>query len=175
MGYDRFIDLLPVDTWKFLPHTFAYEISYGLWTPYDYLIMLSHIIATAVARGGGRIIISLPPRHGKAMDIHTPIPTPNGWKEIGNLHPGDKVFDESGLPCNVVAITPVWKNRPSCKVITDSNDEITADYEHEWKVRLCRKHKIFKIHTTKYLLDRTSERKAMIQKHHGLQLPDKIL
>jgi len=38
---------------------------------------------------------------------------------------------------------------------------------------LCRKHKIFKIHTTKYLLDRTSERKAMIQKHHGLQLPDK--
>lgn len=66
MGYDRFIDILPNDTWKYLPHTFAAEMSDGLWVPYQYLVMISHIVTTVIARGGGRIMISLPPRHGKS-------------------------------------------------------------------------------------------------------------
>lgn len=74
MGYDRFLAELPADTWKLLPHTFAAIMSDGLWTPYSYLVMISHILASVIARGGGRILISLPPRHGKSWLISQWLP-----------------------------------------------------------------------------------------------------
>lgn len=67
MGYDRFLEILPSDTWKLLPHTFAVHMSEGKWIPFKYLVMISHIIATAIGMGGGRIAISVPPRHGKSF------------------------------------------------------------------------------------------------------------
>jgi predicted phage terminase large subunit-like protein len=74
LGYDRFLELLPADTWKFLPHTFASVMSDHLWTPYPYLVMLSNILVTAIARGNGRILISLPPRHGKSWFVSQWLP-----------------------------------------------------------------------------------------------------
>jgi predicted phage terminase large subunit-like protein len=74
LGYDRFLEYLPADTWKFLPHTFASVMSDGLWTPYPYLVMLSHILATVISRGNGRILISLPPRHGKSWFVSQWLP-----------------------------------------------------------------------------------------------------
>ncbi len=49
------------------PHLFAREMSQGKWIGYDYLIYISKIIAKAVIRGGARIIIEAPPRHGKSL------------------------------------------------------------------------------------------------------------
>lgn len=75
MGYDRFIEeQLPPDVWKYLPHTFATVMSGGLWVPFKHLILLSHIITSAIARGNGRIIISLPPRHGKSWFLSQWLP-----------------------------------------------------------------------------------------------------
>ena len=74
MGYDRFLSGLPADTWKLLPHTFASVMSDGLWKPYDYLVMISHILASVIARGNGRVLISLPPRHGKSWFISMWLP-----------------------------------------------------------------------------------------------------
>jgi predicted phage terminase large subunit-like protein len=75
MGYDRFIeDQLPPDVWKYLPHTFATVMSGGLWVAFKHLILLSHIITAAIAKGGGRIIISLPPRHGKSWFLSQWLP-----------------------------------------------------------------------------------------------------
>lgn len=74
MGYDRFLEDLPADTWKLLPHTLASVMSGGSWQPYRYLVMISHIIAAAVARGNGRILISIPPRHGKSWFISQWLP-----------------------------------------------------------------------------------------------------
>ena len=37
-------------------------------------------------------------RGGKAMDINTLVPTPDGWKTMGALKAGDWVFGESILP-----------------------------------------------------------------------------
>lgn len=74
MGYDRFMDILPADTWKYLPHTFATVMSDGLWKPYAYLVMISHILATIIGAGGGRVLISLPPRHGKSWFVSQWLP-----------------------------------------------------------------------------------------------------
>lgn len=39
---------------------------------------------------------------GKEACIETPVPTPYGWKRLGDIDPGDLVFDESGRPCVVL-------------------------------------------------------------------------
>src|SRR5437588_333538 len=38
---------------------------------------------------------------GKALAADTPVPTPNGWRTMGELEPGDSVFDRDGHPTPV--------------------------------------------------------------------------
>lgn len=83
--------------------------------------------------------------HGKALDLNTPIPTPDGWKKLGDIHPGDSVFDENGKPCRVVAETEIQYDRPCYLVGFNDGTEIVADANHEWltddyKSRLSRAH-----------------------------------
>ncbi|HMJ80697.1 MAG TPA: dCTP deaminase, partial [Candidatus Dormibacteraeota bacterium] len=35
---------------------------------------------------------------GKALALDTPVPTPAGWRTMGELEPDDLVFDERGAP-----------------------------------------------------------------------------
>src|ERR1700738_2951266 len=43
-------------------------------------------------------------RSGKALDVSTPIPTPTGWTTMGEIQPGDVVYDGAGMaPLVVVA------------------------------------------------------------------------
>lgn len=70
--------------------------------------------------------------HGKALCLETMIPTPDGWKRMGDLRPGDRVFDEAGKPCNVVAETEVMQGRPCYRVVFSDGTEIVADEQHEW-------------------------------------------
>jgi predicted phage terminase large subunit-like protein len=60
--------------WRFLPHTLAENLSGGNWQPYIYLTMISHLISESVAKGNGRLIVSLPPRHGKSELISHWVP-----------------------------------------------------------------------------------------------------
>jgi len=60
--------------WKYLPHTLAMHVSEGKWVPYAYLVFVSHVIATVMAQGGGRIIVEWPPRHGKSMFLSQYLP-----------------------------------------------------------------------------------------------------
>src|SRR5690606_23701755 len=46
---------------------------------------------------------------------------------------------------------------------------IIADAEHEWLVRLCRKHGVFKTKTTHQLALRSSKRAPMVAKQGSLQ------
>ena len=66
---------MPGDLWKLLPHTFAAIMSEGAWIAFKYLVMISHVIAMAIAMGGGRIAISVPPRHGKSWFLSQWVPT----------------------------------------------------------------------------------------------------
>lgn len=70
--------------------------------------------------------------HGKALSLDTEIPTPDGWKKMADIHPGDKVFDENGMPCKVIAETEVQLNRPCYFVRFNDGTEIVADAKHEW-------------------------------------------
>jgi DNA segregation ATPase FtsK/SpoIIIE-like protein len=70
---------------------------------------------------------------GKALALDTPIPTANGWSTMGDLRPGDQVFDERGRVCKVVAATPVMHNRPCYEVEFSDGTVIVADAEHQWR------------------------------------------
>lgn len=119
----------------------------------------------------GRAIIMMPPGSAKALALDTPIPTPDGWKAMGDLRIGDQVFDERGYSCNVTWVSPVWRDRQVYAVTTDCGDQIIADEEHEWLVRLCGKRPSFKIKETRALCKRRSKR-PMIDRSKALQLSE---
>lgn len=68
---------------------------------------------------------------GKRLDSDTLIPVPEGWKRLGNLKPGDHVFDHAGNPVRVLAVydgTPAVAYR-----LTFSDGSILdADADHLW-------------------------------------------
>ncbi len=67
--------LLSGDGWRLTPATTAIKLSGGWWKATKHLLYISTIIATAISRGGARIIVSMPPRHGKSelLSIWTPV------------------------------------------------------------------------------------------------------
>jgi hypothetical protein len=70
--------------------------------------------------------------YGKALDIETDIPTPDGLKKMKDLKVGDRVFDENGKPCNVINATDVMLNRNCFKVLFNDGTEVIADENHLW-------------------------------------------
>jgi deoxycytidine triphosphate deaminase len=69
---------------------------------------------------------------GKALAIDTPIPTPIGWRAMGDLEPGEAVFDETGAPTTIVAATPPLIDRPCREVIFSDGTRVVADASHQW-------------------------------------------
>jgi predicted phage terminase large subunit-like protein len=63
------------DAVKFTPATLANFRTGGKWVPAEHLLFLSSILAHEISQGDARIIVELPPRHGKSEEIsvHTPI------------------------------------------------------------------------------------------------------
>jgi len=52
--------------WRFLPHTLAERLSGGKWVSYEYLKRISHLVVECISKGNGRLVVTLPPRHGKS-------------------------------------------------------------------------------------------------------------
>lgn len=75
------------------------------------------------------------PGTGKALAIDTPIPTPDGWKPMGDLEVGDKVFDEKGHICNVTMVTPVMHDRECFEMKFSDNTSMVCDADHQWFTR----------------------------------------
>src|SRR5690625_5267108 len=94
-------------------------------------VELARLVATNIAAGaptllqGGTGI-------GKALDVTTPITTPNGFVPIGELKVGDQVFDERGHQCAVTAAYEVLHDRPWNEVVFSDGTAIVADEEHLW-------------------------------------------
>lgn len=69
---------------------------------------------------------------GKALGTQTIVPTPDGWKTMGDLAVGDVVFAEDGRPCNVTGVSEVQYDRECFEVEFDDGTVIVADAEHLW-------------------------------------------
>lgn len=64
-GLEAFV----AESWRLEPHTFAERASYGRWRAWPHLAFIGRRVAEAIVRGNGRVIINLPPGHGKSEAI----------------------------------------------------------------------------------------------------------
>jgi len=71
---------------------------------------------------------------GKALALDTPLPTPDGWRTMGDLRVGDRVFDANGEPTVVVSATEVMHDRECREVVFSDGITIVADVDHQWEV-----------------------------------------
>lgn len=74
-----------------------------------------------------------PAQTGKGLALDTPIATPTGWSDMGDLKVGDMVFDENGNPTKVVFVSEIH-HRPCFEVEFDNGEVITTDDYHKWLV-----------------------------------------
>ncbi len=86
---------------------------------------------------GEHLVLEAPTGVGKALDVETPIPTPTGWKRMGDLVAGDLVFDETGQPTRVVAAFDTMYKRPCYEVVFSDGSSLIADAEHQWATYTC--------------------------------------
>lgn len=73
-------------------------------------------------------------RIGKALDINTPIPTPNGFKKMKDISDLDYVFDENGKPTKVKWSGDIMYDRPCYSISFSDGSSVIADEEHEWAI-----------------------------------------
>jgi phage terminase large subunit GpA-like protein len=99
---------------------------------------------------------------GKALCVKTPIPTPCGWKTMGDLSAGDKVYDENGLECNVTFVTETMHDRECYRIGFSDGASVVADAEHMWPVspfsdvkliksQILKTHEMFKNNSAMYV------------------------
>lgn len=78
--------------------------------------------------------IYLPRKNIKALSLDTPVPTPSGWKTMGDIRAGDLVFGRDGRPTTVIAESDVFHNQKCYEVEFEDGDKITTGADHIWTV-----------------------------------------
>lgn len=76
--------------------------------------------------------IEIPKKMGKQLALDTLIPTPDGFTTMGEIKVGDKVFDERGMVCNVVAKSEVDFEEQGYKITFKDGEIVIAGARHEW-------------------------------------------
>lgn len=125
-------------------------------------------------------VITVPFRHGKALEVNTLIPTPDGFKKIKDLNPGDYVYGENGKPVRIIAKSPVWKNRNLIKVTADRDEVIYCDEKHLWKCKCDLRQREYKVYEAGILAEHGNTRcvkmpKPLFGENKKLLIPPYLL
>lgn len=80
-------------------------------------------------------ILSIPRKNGKALALDTPIPTPTGWKTMGEITVGDYVYDTHGNPVRVIGESEIFKDKECYKVTFSDGSSIVASEDHLWTTK----------------------------------------
>lgn len=98
----------------------------------------------------------------KLLAVDTEIPTPSGFKTMGELSVGDEIFDGNGEIARINAATPALFGETCYRVTLDEGSTIVADANHLWNVQTARDRKQYgrkgeeaplTVMTTRELLD----------------------
>lgn len=79
-----------------------------------------------------KLIINVPPRYGKALNIKTPILTQYGWTSAGEISVGDMIIGSSGW----TKVTGVYPQGilSAKEILFSDNQSIICNDEHLWNV-----------------------------------------
>ena len=72
--------------------------------------------------------VSIP---GAGLAVDTPVPTPDGWANLGDLSPGQEVFDERGHTCTVTLAYPM-REQSAYRVEFDDDSLLLASGRQQW-------------------------------------------
>ena len=78
------------------------------------------------------VYLEIPKKNGKQLALDTPMPTPDGWSTMGAIRVGDRLFDENGKPCRVVAKSAVDDTEQAYRLTFEDGSTIVAGANHLW-------------------------------------------
>jgi hypothetical protein len=78
-----------------------------------------------------RMAIDGPSGSGKAQSLDSKVLTPTGWRQMGELSPGDRVIGANGMPCRITHIHPQGKKDLFNVVFSDGSSTLCC-MEHLW-------------------------------------------
>lgn len=81
-----------------------------------------------------QVILEVARKNGKALTVDTEIPTPDGWRLMRDIHPGDYVFGQDGKPSKVLVESEIF-DKPMYLVTFEDGSTIKASADHIWTVR----------------------------------------
>ena len=96
---------------------------------------LDAFLEDVVAGRSPRLMLTMPPRHGKLCADDTEVPTPGGWRRHGDLLPGDLVLGLNGQPVRVLAVGD--RDMASHRVRFSNGASVAVHLAHEWTLYDC--------------------------------------
>jgi ribonucleoside-diphosphate reductase alpha chain len=115
---------------------------------------------------------------GYALALNTPIPTPDGWRDMSNLEVGDLVLGDDGKPTKIVDVSPIYYKHNCYTVEFSNGQEIIADENHLWTVQIRGQRNTNGYHTGKNKSTKKTielEKGDSIDVTHAIELPEKEL
>ena len=131
-------------------------------------------VGSALAGRGADLLLVDDPH---ALEVNTPIPTPNGFVPIKDLKAGDFVYGPDGEPTEVVGKSQVWKDRELYSVTTSDGEEILCDAQHLWGVNsntTVSEAKVYNF-TAEYLFNWPKPNRPIIPRHLPVEYPERAL
>jgi len=102
------------------------------WVHEDICRRLERFMHDVEDRKSPRLMIWVPPRHGKQLPHSTPVLTPSGWRTHGELEVGDEVFGPDGSIRTVVSVSA--PSVAEYELEFTNGTRIKAHANHEWTV-----------------------------------------
>lgn len=96
---------------------------------------------------------------GKALPNESLIPTPSGFKKVGDIKAGDYLFGQNGKPTKVLMIHPQNEQKEIWKVHFSDGRVVECCKDHLWEYRY-RTHRgyNYRVETTEQIYDRAANR-----------------
>lgn len=110
---------------------------------------------------------------GKEQPVSTIMPTPIGFRKMGDIVSGDFVFASNGKPTRVLNVYPQGV-KDVYKVTFDDGSSTECGLEHLWKVRgeTEKRHKTWAVLSLKQILERGILKKMGKLNYHQFQIPN---
>lgn len=109
------------------------------WVHEDICARLEQFSDDVAAGKSPRLMLLMPPRHGKLLADSTPVRTTEGWMTHGELEPGYYVYGSSGAPVRVVATSPKAPARVRVELTT--GEVFFCHENHEWTIYNARQYR----------------------------------
>lgn len=75
-----------------------------------------------------------PSQIGLSLCLETPIPTPSGWKKMGEIHVGDTIYSAEGVETKVTYLSPIYTDHKCYEIEFCDGTKVVADENHRWFV-----------------------------------------